>query len=808
MRNKINKFFVIVNAVILLVMFYSPAVIIAQIATPPSGGGTISNPYLIESLNNLYWVSQNSSSWHSYFKQTADIDASSTSGWDNGKGFSPIGNSSHKFTGHYNGNGYVIKSLFINRPTYSSSVTTDIGLFGYNGSTGQINNVWLENVNITGYYYVGGVAGYNDTGYLTGCYVSGNIIGDTYVGGIAGYNVNNGSVGGDITFCASTANVKGTDTVGGLVGANDSGTITNCYSAGSVSGTSHLGGLVDLVVAPGKVDSSFWDTETSGQSSSGGGTGKTTAVMQTITLYADAGWLIGGSGDNWGMSPLHNDGYPFINTQGYANYATKPVGDGSSANPYQIATLANLYWVDINSSSWGTNVYFKQTANIDATDTQNWCGGKGFQPIGNTSIFFEARYNGNGHTINKLYINRQTLDRLGLFGTIGFTSIDKLGVTNVNINGGTSAIGGVLGVDRNSTISECYSTGSITSNGTEVGGIIGYNNSNCTVSDCYSTISISGSGNTYVGGLVGINYTNGTSSDCYSTGPVTSSATYLGGFCGRNIGTITGGFWNTDIVATGIGTGTTTGATGENTAGMKSGSTYLNAGWDTSVWYRDDSYNNSEPYLYWQNPGGSPLPVELSSFTATVNNNKVELKWETATELNNYGFEIEKLETSKVKSEMWETIGFVEGSGNSNSPKEYSFTDPDLPKVDKVSYRLKQIDNDGQYKYSNIINVNVDNVPTEFTLEQNFPNPFNPTTTIHFALPANSNVTLAVYNSIGQKVTDLVNGELPAGNHTVNFNASRLSSGVYIDRLEAVPLTASKSSSAAFSQTKKMELLK
>ncbi len=373
-----------------------------------------------------------------------------------------------------------------------------------------------------------------------------------------------------------------------------------------------------------------------------------------------------------------------------------------------------------------------------------------------------------------------------------------MGVTNVDINGGTGAIGGVSGVDRNSTISDCYSTGTITSDGTEVGGIIGYNNSSCIVSNCYSTVSISGSGSSYVGGLVGINYTSGTVSNCYAAGVVTSNATDLGSFCGRNIGSITSSFWNSDTLATGIANGTTTGATGKTTTKMKIDSTFLNAGWSPSVWYRDNSYNSGYPYLAWQHPSGTPLPVELTSFTATINKDKVELNWKTVSEVNNYGFEIQrKINNSQLTMNNWEKIGFVKGSGTSNSAKEYFYTDDEVNNG-KYSYRLKQIDNDGQYKYSNVVDVNVDNRPTEFALSQNYPNPFNPTTTINFALPLQSNVTLTIYNSLGQKVTTIINGVLPAGNHSVNFNASRLSSGIYIYQLRA----------GNFIQTKKLVLMK
>jgi Secretion system C-terminal sorting domain len=194
----------------------------------------------------------------------------------------------------------------------------------------------------------------------------------------------------------------------------------------------------------------------------------------------------------------------------------------------------------------------------------------------------------------------------------------------------------------------------------------------------------------------------------------------------------------------------------------------------------------------------SPLPVELSSFTASMSLNNVNLNWKTATEINNNGFEVERKaghQKSEVSSQ-WEKVGFVQGYGNSNSPKEYSFVDKNLTGATKFTYRLKQIDNDGQYQYSREIEVKV--VPSQYVLYQNYPNPFNPTTTIKFNLPQAGEVNLTVYNVLGQKVMTLANGMLEAGFHSVEFNASNLASGTYIYRLQALN----------FVQTKKMILVK
>ena len=119
------------------------------------------------------------------------------------------------------------------------------------------------------------------------------------------------------------------------------------------------------------------------------------------------------------------------------------------------------------------------------------------------------------------------------------------------------------------------------------------------------------------------------------------------------------------------------------------------------------------------------LPVELTSFTACVIGNAVKLSWETETEVNNYGFEVERSKKFDARSETWEKIGFVNGNGNSNSPKSYFYEDKNVT-AGKYSYRLKQIDNDGQFEYSKTIEVNI-TLPAKFELSQNYPNPFNPT---------------------------------------------------------------------------------
>ena len=176
----------------------------------------------------------------------------------------------------------------------------------------------------------------------------------------------------------------------------------------------------------------------------------------------------------------------------------------------------------------------------------------------------------------------------------------------------------------------------------------------------------------------------------------------------------------------------------------------------------------------------SPLPVELVSFDAHMNGNSVQLNWITATEVNNNGFEVER----SINSGVWEKAGFIKGAGNSNSSKYYSFNDYNISKAGKYSYRLKQLDVDGSFKYSNTVQVN-NSAPMSFSLMQNYPNPFNPSTTISYALPEAGNATLKVYNILGKEVATLVSEYKPAGNYSLQFNGSNLESGVYLYKLES-----------------------
>jgi hypothetical protein len=176
------------------------------------------------------------------------------------------------------------------------------------------------------------------------------------------------------------------------------------------------------------------------------------------------------------------------------------------------------------------------------------------------------------------------------------------------------------------------------------------------------------------------------------------------------------------------------------------------------------------------------VPVELTSFTAEANGNSVELNWTTSSELNNHGFEIQR----KTSIEQdWVLIGFKEGNSTTTEMQSYYFQD-DASHLQKgmVSYRLKQVDFGGNYSFSEVVDVEINPVPFQFELYQNYPNPFNPSTEIKFGLPVSSNVSLRVFNSLGEEVALLVNEYLGAGTYTYQFDASVLPSGIYFYTLQ------------------------
>ena len=656
--------------------------------TPPTGAGTSGDPYQIATLDNLLWVSTNDTSWSSDFVQTAVIDASDTSTWPGGEGFSPIGNSTTRFTGNYDGQGYEIDGLFINRPSYDYQ-----GFFGYTDNAG-ISNLGVSNVDITGNGRVGGLAGVADSTAVINCYSSGTVTGNgEYVGGLSGLNTNYSN----LSYCYSIGNVSGLNFTGGLVGVNqENSSMSDCYSSSDVTGTnlyaagltavnqgfssiidcysygfvnavSGAGGLISYII-DGTTTNSFWDTQASGQSTSGGGTGKTTAEMKDRNTYINAGWDFmnetgNGSDDLWGINYLDNNGYPFLYHQGYSDET--PVGSGTSGDPYQISHIAHLRVISENTVYW--NKHFIQTADIDASDTQNWNNGAGFSPIGNNPNYFNGIYNGNGYIISNLFIDRPSTDYIGLFGFTDHADISNLGIVNVDITG-DDYIGSLVGNTQHlSSVTNCYSTGSV-SGDSRVGGLVGYNY-NTTIMNCYSAANVIGT-TSYIGGLIGYNVYYTTVTNCYSTGSVSGNSS-IGGLIGANAGDpVNYCFWDMET----SGRSNSAGGIGKTTIQMKTESTYVNAGWDfygettngaADHWVMINELNNGYPLLTWQ--------VELIFIAGfDISNSEIYIGTEIQFNDNSYG--------DNITSWQWD----FENDGTYDSTEQnpvYIYSSPGLYSV-------------------------------------------------------------------------------------------------------------------------------
>ncbi len=354
-------------------IFYSLAVILllfanslfAQTSTRPSGSGTKSDPFQIATIDNLYWITQNSASWDSCFIQTDDIDASDTKNWDSGKGFSPIGNSETYFTGNYDGQGYIITNLYINR-------TNDYkGLFGYiSGDT--ITNLGLVDDEVSGGICTGGLIGYMDEYCLVSdCYVAGNVSGGYKTGGLIGYMDEYCLV----SDCYVTGNVSGESKTGGLIGyMNDFSNVSDCYFIGEVSGSSYTGGLIGYMDSESSVNKSYVAGNVLSEVSAGGLIGGTNKYVDVKYCYSTAN--VAGSDYTGGLVGYEDeDEYSITFKSVYYNKETTDeciaVGNDSSISVTSLTTAQmknadNFKGWDF-SNTWGirTDSTFPALLDVD-----------------------------------------------------------------------------------------------------------------------------------------------------------------------------------------------------------------------------------------------------------------------------------------------------------------------------------------------------------------------------------------------------------------------------------------------------------
>ncbi|NYF19424.1 filamentous hemagglutinin family protein [Xanthomonas sp. JAI131] len=492
-----------------------------------------------------------------------------------------------------------------------SGATTVGGLIGYNNH-GPISQAYATGTVGSSGGDVGGLIGINDSGSISQAYATGTVSGSNDVGGLVGYNIS-----GAISQAYATGAVSGSNYVGGLVGNNVSGTtISQVYATGAVSGTgSNVGGLVGFNNA-GTITNSYWDTETTGQSTSSGGTGLTTkALIAALPAgFTAARW--GNVGNQTTPYLLGMSGNQVFNTN---DLPTGTVTPSNRPNLYTVILDLNQLQA-VNTGLAGRYVLGND---IDASASIAWLGVElnaqgrpiiaynGFRPIGAAGAPFTGVLDGLGHTINNLTINWPNTDDVGLFGVTGNGSaIRNLGLLGGSV-AGRNYVGGLVG-DNGGTITNTYAAGmanGLTSDERDyVGGLVGFNEAGGTITNAYATGAVRGNnyvgglvgsnlgaitnayatgavngifyngGGNYVGGLVGSNEAGGTITNTYATGAVGGN-NYVGGLVGLyGGGAITGSYWNRETTGRSTSDG---GGTGLTTVQMMDPASF--AAWSTDI---------------------------------------------------------------------------------------------------------------------------------------------------------------------------------------------------------------------------------
>ena len=532
------------------------------------GSGTAKDPYQIATAADLIALGEDPNDYDKHFILTADIDldpnlpgrkvfnkaviAPDTDPNDVHPWYEATPFIGPAFTGVFDGKGHTILRLTITGTRY-------LGLFGGLGSAGEVKNLGVVDVNITGSGdSIGGLVGTsNHASVVAQCYITGSVSGKGYIGGLAGYN------GGIVTQCYSTAAVQGARTtngydggVGGLVGENF-GTLADCYSIGSVGCyspnsyyrvKSTAGGLVGrngmLANSWAIVTDCFWDAETSGQLTSNGGMGLTTAEMQNAGTFLT--WGTCGNEGTWTI----NDGrdYPKLRWQ---NMPGEPIalgatlsdlltGEGTEDSPYLIYTPDDLSLIGLFACEW--DKHYRLMADIDMSGFDGKDGRPPFNIIapGHLAGFeevlsfrgipFTGLFDGNGYVISHLTV--EAYECGGLIGGLGpGGEVRNVGITDVNITGSGYDVGGLVGWNEGA-VTGCYSTGTV-GGSSDIGGLAGINYRG-SMTQCHSAATVSGTDS--VGGLVGCNLGD-TVNQCFATGAV-SGGWMVGGLVGYNNGRI------------------------------------------------------------------------------------------------------------------------------------------------------------------------------------------------------------------------------------------------------------------------------
>ncbi|WP_407282199.1 GLUG motif-containing protein [Methanolobus sp. WCC1] len=516
-----------INAYLLLLRSLTSILFVLLFLSPASafsgGDGSETNPYQISNVYELQDMNQNLTA---HYVLINDIDASATSEWNDGAGFEPVGSyKTHlQFTGSLKGNNYSINDLYINR---SSSFY--VGLFGYTGQGSKIKYIGLTEFNVTGNYYVGGLAGYNNGGIISDSHSTGEITGRNDVGGLIGHND-----GGTITDSSSSGEITGYLRVGGIVGYNDNGVVSCSYSDANITEGSEVGGLIGVNNHGSRITSSHSTGNISGYDTVGGLVGGN-CDSEVINSYSTGNV----TGD------MHIGG--LVGTNGWSGHdgcIIDSYSTGDVSGNGRIGGLVGRNWYGEIENSYSTG---------EVTGYYFVGGLLGYNEGGTLS-----RTNSTGMVIGDNHVG----------GLVGWNYNDAIIANSYSMGEviGNYYIGGLVGQNSGSIISDSYSRGNVSAN-TSVGGLVGYNTGSGTISNSDSSGDVLGKGR--VGGLVGSSR-YATIIDSHSIGNV-FGVDEVGGLVGHSYQSILENTYSTGAVS------------GNNMVGGLVGYTQSLGGYETSI---------------------------------------------------------------------------------------------------------------------------------------------------------------------------------------------------------------------------------
>ncbi len=769
----------------------------SQTAIPPSeGDGTESNPYQIASLANLYWISEDIGNWDKSFIQTVDINASETIDWFDGNGWKPIGvpfydeipYSGPPFTGSYDGQDFVIDSLFISRSG------DGIGLFGATEGS-VIQNVGLTNVFFDGYLWnTGGIVGVHASNSLmNNCYVTGQITGKSIIGGIIGHNSDS-----TVNSCYSEVEVIGESDLGGLIGHNELASVVQSYSESLVRGSMGIGGLVGRSTFSSIIDSySTSNVEVQGYGSSIGGLiGYNDASIVNNSYYDYEAVLLNGE-HVITIGALDNETF----TAWLGNNLSLDIADYFSfdGEDYLIGSEQD-FWKLLLFGQFPANS-FKLTSNLDLSGRDNI-----FIP------YFTGIFLGNGHTIINFNadFSETNYSSIGLFGSTYEAEVRNLNLTGFSVKG-KGDIGGLTGSSYDSSFHNIQLSG-IVEGSFNAGGLAG-SGKLIHIKDCESNVSISGIGK--AGGLAGVTYFSEIENS-YSIGSV-SGSNWIGGLAGMIDGqTIVHNCISKGVVQGSSAVGGLIGESGlssvvrsfsegnvegDDTVGGLIGylsESYVSDSYSTGdvdatsyagglvgfVFYSDIANCYSLGNVTGDSASGGLIGYNYDFLDSVISNSY----WNTETSAQSYSEGGEGRTTEEM------TYPYAANTYAGWNFSEIWQADPGYDCNSGYPFLTEMPLSTEEEEEGNIVDVTK-------TAVYLYPNPFNPETTIFLALAEkdiNRPVTVTVYNIKGQRVAVILEDEIVRENELKlawrgsNDQGKELSSGIYFVRIETNSNTISR----------------